>query len=271
MTRKAFTLIELLVVVAIIAILIAILLPSLGRARGNARRTVCGTNLHSWGQAFASYATEWDNNLLASPVITSAYLPNNIRLGSTPSANNEIWCNSGTTNGLAMGYPLNQYMGNAIDIANKRIKATALCPSIDAAQTQDYITTNWQSTRFNITYAYFAGSDRWGTHQTAVMPQDIALSKIGNMRLIMTDELYYHTQKASWYYNHGLKGGAGGYQLSDLATDGLNELFTDGHVDWKTLSGTDANNMKAAISATGTSTYPTRVYQGTGGTYPFYY
>ena len=58
--RLAFTLIELLVVIAIIAILAAILFPVFARARENARRASCQSNLKQLGIMMMQYTQDYD-------------------------------------------------------------------------------------------------------------------------------------------------------------------------------------------------------------------
>ncbi|RYG69910.1 DUF1559 domain-containing protein [bacterium] len=58
--RKGFTLIELLVVIAIIAILAAILFPVFGRARENARRSSCMSNMKQQGLGVMQYVQDFD-------------------------------------------------------------------------------------------------------------------------------------------------------------------------------------------------------------------
>lgn len=62
-SKQAFTLIELLVVISIISVLAAILFPVFARARENARRTTCQSNLKQMGLAFMQYTQDFDERL----------------------------------------------------------------------------------------------------------------------------------------------------------------------------------------------------------------
>lgn len=63
MKRSGFTLIELLTVIAIVSVLAAILFPVFARARENARRMSCQSNLKQIGLSGMQYASDYDGAL----------------------------------------------------------------------------------------------------------------------------------------------------------------------------------------------------------------
>jgi len=65
---KGFTLIELLVVIAIIAILAAILFPVFARARENARKSTCQSNLKQMALAAMQYSQDYDETMVRTNI-----------------------------------------------------------------------------------------------------------------------------------------------------------------------------------------------------------
>ena len=80
-SRKGFTLIELLVVIAIIAILAAILFPIYRKAREQARRSTCQSNMVQIGKAIKSYLGDNDDTFPTNcDILNTANPPQSIGL-----------------------------------------------------------------------------------------------------------------------------------------------------------------------------------------------
>lgn len=152
--RKAFTLIELLVVIAIIAILAAILFPVFARARENARRASCQSNLKQIGLGIMQYTQDYDEKLPRSANLDSSPFESNPASSGTyhlwwhaiypyvkstqvyicPSTN-DTWSGNYFPSPLA-AYGMNYYIGG---LALASIPQVAITPML--ADTTYYLTS----------------------------------------------------------------------------------------------------------------------------------
>lgn len=73
--QRAFTLVELLVVIGIIGLLLSVILPSLNKARQQARKTACVSNLHQIGTTIHAYAHDYNDTIPFGPETGSFFYP----------------------------------------------------------------------------------------------------------------------------------------------------------------------------------------------------
>jgi len=219
MKRKAFTLIELLVVIAIISILAAILFPVFARARENARRASCMSNLKQIGLGMMQYTQDYDEKypilgfVNASDVVT---YPD----GSVSSNN---W--------VMRIYPY--------------VKSTQVfsCPSNSRVPWKggsDVATSASPHPSYSVSYG--------GNAPLLQTPDNSAVSlasiqKASETLLIADSDGANPYTVFDYYFAPPVAGATttNSRYVSDRHLDGANLCFADGHVKWKKMSR-DAND-----------------------------
>ena len=216
----AFTLIELLVVVAIIAILAAILFPVFARARENARRSSCQSNLKQISLGWIQYSQDYDEQTVPVSATTSVNdkPPHNWVSSLDPYLKSPqlFKCPSASVNKAGVTIRSNNYNYNASVGSNGRALSAIPLP----AQTPLFLEAN--GTDNSSSYFIFAATSSlqaWG-----FQPQ-------GSPSL-WTDR-------------------SDAIPICDRHLEGSNFAFADGHVKWFPRMGSAPSNRSTQYNRGG--------------------
>ena len=225
-TANGFTLIELLVVIAIIGILASILFPAFARARDQARRVTCISNLKQLGLAFLQYTQDNDERL-----------PNAAHGGDMGVAQSGVWMYYSV-------YPAFDGSAGTFDLSRSSlfpyVKSHAIfaCPSDGAGQIA------------GTSYAYNSclttpddAQSVWPGKHTAA-----AENPVGTL-LLAEEETDGVTTNDALFNMFGVGQGYDSSSYSARHTDGSCVLLLDGHAKFFPYSKLVASNLPTGDSA----------------------
>ncbi|HHX39901.1 MAG TPA: DUF1559 domain-containing protein [Armatimonadetes bacterium] len=164
--RDAFTLIELLVVIAIIAILAAILFPVFARARENARKSTCQSNLKQLGNANMMYAQDYDERTLPYSSLPSGGGERWFILVQPYLKNSDVLkCPSQRiTTGQPTSYGLNRATGSLGEGGTPGVSLATIQNPSETLAFLDTRAHDNEAEGFATFYAPPAGNPTWGTY-----------------------------------------------------------------------------------------------------------
>jgi prepilin-type processing-associated H-X9-DG protein len=226
-----------LVVIAVISILAAILFPVFARARENARRASCMSNLKQIGLGIMMYTQDYDEKYPQDRIPTAQTPPDGVW-----ASNLWFW--------QQMIYPYT------------KSDQIYICPSSPITGQKPYdsqygintLITGWQG-------ATSISLGAVNSPSTTYLAMDSGMYSM--------DMYYIHTPAKDYWYIPGTKKYAGvspsfsnSQNETDYASDGRhfdgnNTLFADGHVKWLKTADIWSEAMKCHIGSSSSDTCPT--------------
>lgn len=243
-SRGGFTLIELLVVIAIIAILAALLLPSLARARQQAIKTHCISNLRQWSVALTMYAGDSQDNLPRSLITGDQFVfPPCLAVGDDYGPDT-----------IQVKHVTPYIAGGSAESLWKGRAGGSLwwCPGIPANTWQlepSYLQGVASSLGYlNMSYCYFGRVDEW-PKGSASHPERLTNRRLESDRLLFADLMDFFPGDGMYYFNHGRNAWTGAPDFARCF--GMNRGYGDGRVEWSSIK-----SFRSTKPPPGDPTYP---------------
>jgi prepilin-type N-terminal cleavage/methylation domain-containing protein/prepilin-type processing-associated H-X9-DG protein len=234
--RKAFTLIELLVVIAIIALLAAILFPVFARARENARRSSCQSNLKQIALGIKQYSQDYDEYFpmgwqagqangwasVIQPYVKSDSLfqcPSQQNADTSPAAGD-------TTNKMGYSdyfYNINLGTGDNSYCAGKKNVKEA---EVDSSSVVVMLGDGGRGGINNIANSPPLASYTAGTDYTSLAATDV--SRRPNSIYVPG----WYTKSRAGFGTWAFTNGSDLQAVNNTHLEGMNIGFVDGHVKW---------------------------------------
>ena len=224
---------------AIITILAALLLPVLSSAKERAKRIQCVSNLRQFGISWSLYANDNKQTIMETAETSGAYRhPPVVMMRNTAGRSF-----------FALEAFGSYFPGVNPTPAGADVGGIWWCPSAPPPIPADVASVISAWGWFNATYSFFGRADRWKPSE-ATRPNDLAQRGLDSNHLLMSDQLTQWHVDNSWSYNHGQHPGINA-DSSPPNFSGLNQLYGDGRVVWKSVKKFDVPNLKTSNTNTG--------------------
>ncbi|MFP4028515.1 MAG: prepilin-type N-terminal cleavage/methylation domain-containing protein [Candidatus Brocadiia bacterium] len=240
--RAGFTLIELLVVIAIIAILAAMLMPALERAREQARRVSCTSNMRQQGMAILQFTFNHNDELPGSPWDASMWTR-----WDKNETRDELWAVTGGAHVWnCPAHPLLREYG----IKKLAHRGGGFGNNLVTSETDDYWDLHghgvWQQLHFWVwhasePYTKWECADLWFYKKYGLGAPWKSCTKPGTNYIHLLKKPAHNSLRSEVYPTGSganlpgpvsRNGGRQRHRGVDGLPEGGNVLFADGHVEW---------------------------------------
>jgi prepilin-type N-terminal cleavage/methylation domain-containing protein/prepilin-type processing-associated H-X9-DG protein len=233
LSKRGFTLIEILVTIAIIAILASILFPVFARARENARRVSCLSNLKQIGLAIMQYTQDYDEMYPPTFKRSSANKTVAQTESGTPGA--YFYCSYDGSASSGHGYSWMDFIFPYVKSVQIFICPDASYPT--AAFTTDYSRCRLSSTcsypSYGINSAFYNVNTAYTGSQAWLTPLRMSAVQRASEVIMIMDLNWDNNPTNPASYNAKTLPTSSLHQYFAPHFDGTNIIFADGHAKWR--------------------------------------